>query len=334
MTPAAQVVHAIGRLLDPRGHRSARAGRDAARLAAWWRAAGITSFGLGGKEAGSFDALEVRIPVKRPLCSIPIARRIPGRIQFDSLELDVPTNVVEGELHLRAHTSNPMVRPVQPGAAISIVTGSSGTLGAFVKDAQGNVFLLSCSHVIARSGQLLAPYPSLSPQQKKIQQPTAPDIAANTIATLTSQFSNLVKQGNGVNTEDMALAAIDVGVAISPLQLYNGKAMFNPPTSPIENGTRTTLLGANTPSSSGVVTNALLNKTWVVHDVPFIGDAVYKNVILYSTNCVEGDSGGAVIDDSGHLLGIHIGGSSLAGVGVFCPIASYLAAHGLSVVNQ
>jgi hypothetical protein len=334
MTPAAQAVHAIERLLQLRPSHDARAARDATLLTGWWRAAGITSFGLGSKQVGSFDALEVRIAVKRPLRSVPTRCRIPARVRFDSLELDVPTDVVAGKVHLCAHASNPIVRPVQPGAAVSIITGSTGTLGAFVKDTQNNVFLLSCSHVIARSGQLVAPFPSLSPQQKKIQQPIDPDAAANTIATLTSQFSSLVRQDSGVNTEDMALAAIDPGVAISPLQRSNGKAMFNPPTAPIETGTRTTLLGTNTPSSSGVVTNALLTKSWVVHDVPFIGDAVYKNVILYSTNCVEGDSGGAVIDDSGRLLGIHVGGSSLAGVGVFYPIASYLATRGLSVVNQ
>jgi hypothetical protein len=259
-------------------------------------------------------------------------RRIPRTIPLSDGEY--LTDVEESSSRMSAHGSlDEVVRPVQPSSPVSIATGAPGTLGVFVRViGQTRPLLLSCSHVIARSGQFGKPFTMLSDDERTIQQPPSGPPPANRVAFLTDVFTTLLPLGQGNNTEDAALAELASGVPASPFPRFDDQIITTVAPSPITRHTPTTLLGAVNRHASGEVLNpSYPPKT--LDPVPFVQSATYAGMVYYRSNCAPGDSGGAVVDDQNRLLGIHVGGNSDAGVGVFFPIAEYFRTHNLELVT-
>ncbi len=99
-----------------------------------------------------------------------------------------------------------------------------GTLGLLVRETQtGHVLVLSCSHVLARSGHFGLPFPQVPDFWKVAQQPISPtcDPAENRIGALQDGFSTIVPQIQGTNTEDCAQAPIDPAVAAVASQVQS-----------------------------------------------------------------------------------------------------------------
>ena len=91
-------------------------------------------------------------------------------------------------------------RPMRPGTSVAHPDVTAGTLGAFVRDADGRVLLLSNNHVLADTDRAAVGDPVLSPGPADGGRPDT-----DRVATLTS-FERLSADGNRL---DLALAAVD-----------------------------------------------------------------------------------------------------------------------------
>jgi hypothetical protein len=104
------------------------------------------------------------------------------------------------------------VRPLRPGLSVAHPSVTAGTLGGFVRIAEGTA-ILSNSHVLAASGTALAGDPVLQPG------PADHGLMADRVAALTAfvPFRDDVP-----NAVDAAVARLDPGVDASPGDLPGG----------------------------------------------------------------------------------------------------------------
>lgn len=92
------------------------------------------------------------------------------------------------------------VRPLRPGTSVAHRDVTAGTLGAFVRDAAGQVLLLSNNHVLADTDRAAVGDPVLSPGPAD-----GGRLETDRVATLIS-FERLSREPNRL---DLALAAVD-----------------------------------------------------------------------------------------------------------------------------
>jgi hypothetical protein len=224
---------------------------------------------------------------------------------------------------------------MQLGALGGLICSSSGTLGVLVRRPDAaDVFLLSCSHVIANCGQFPGSFADLREFRKVVQQPVSSpcDAQANRIGLLQDDFSVVVPQSQGVTNSDRALALLDPAVAAETTssQAATGNSIRDFATeapSSWQYGMVTHLLGAMNPGASGFVIG-YNGDTPEYITFPEVGMVQFAGLVRYATRSEEGDSGAPVVDEQNRLLGIHVGGSR-AGIAVFYPVGPYLLQKGL-----
>jgi hypothetical protein len=255
---------------------------------------------------------------------LPAKEQIPGRLRLVTLGEEFTTDLVEMPHRLIAHAA----ANIQPGDEIAHQFGARGTLGLLVHQGDSQTVLAaSCSHVLARSGLGAAAgdrveHPALPPLNQ--------DLERNRFGTLTSTFTRL----NQSDTFDQDFALAEVMVPHLAALVTNGivVAAVADSTQGFTPGLETGLQGIRSPNAKGEV----FNPTWsgTISDVPFAGDVQYENLVIYSTTCDVGDSGGVVTQfGTTTALGLHIGGSS-DGVGVFMPLWPLCQSLKLTPVTQ
>ena len=127
-----------------------------------------------------------------------------------------------------------------------------------------------------------------------------------------------------MNTEDAALAVVDPTISVMNVPLaFQDRLQAIAVEDTVDAETPTKLYGAKHLNVSGRVLEA--HFTTRVQDVPFVGEATYQNMVRYETECARGDSGGAVVDQQGRLLGIHVAGAETSNRGIFFPVGKYLS---------
>jgi hypothetical protein len=198
-----------------------------------------------------------------------------------------------------------------------------------------DVYLLSCSHVIANCGQFNAPFGDIPEFRKVVQQPvpTPCDASVNRVGLLQDGFSVIVSASEGTTRCDLALAKLDPAVAAetSNLQAATGNSIVEIATedpATWQNGMRTWLLGAINRNASGSIIQFNGDAPETV-DFPVVGSVKFTGLVRYSSSCAEGDSGGAVVDSRNRLLGIHVGGDRSGSVGLFLPTGAFLSRKGM-----
>jgi hypothetical protein len=186
-------------------------------------------------------------------------------------------------------------------------------MGLFVhKGTSTETFFLSCSHVLAISG--------FARDNDEIESPVDTDAvrAINQVGTLLpGGFSRL--RADIVNPCDAALARI----LIPPLPLPPPPAEFPDPVV-FRRLTRNDLVA--TPSRQltrfGAITGVRRGTTlgsigaFPIVDLPGFGSTpvVIDNLIPYTTDSsAHGDSGAAIVDDTGAVIGLHVAGVSTFG---------------------
>jgi hypothetical protein len=309
---------------------SAAVWRDLQTTKAWGWRENIVGFGVGlkrtaGKTIKDQPCVTIYVKRKVAVSRIPAGRRVPALLTLDSHGVEVATDIVE--LRGRPTAQAGQVRPVQPGVSIGHKSAEVvGTLGLLVRrTGESKVLALSCSHVLARSGYDVA-------IGDEIEQPIEPseNPAVNQIGSLDS-FSTIVP-GHFANSEDFALAALSVEAA--PEMIDTGLAVgsyLSLSASQFKVGTHTLRNGAGTGVRTGRV--KAFQSTWTIQ-MPFVGTTTFKEVVAYDTVCGEGDSGAAVLDESGTVaLGLHFAGSPPDKLGLFLPIGSILEDHGLEIFS-
>jgi len=196
-----------------------------------------------------------------------------------------------------------------------------------------DVFLLSCSHVIANCGQFPVPFADVVDFRKVIQQPVSDtcDSQANRVGILQDDFSVFVSQADGVTDSDHALALLDPDVAAntSTTQLATGNSIREFATedpASWQQSMVTQLLGA----ASQTFGSILGFNGDTAEEIKFAGFGTvrFTGLVRYSNRSADGDSGAPVVDEQNRLLGLHVGGSS-SGVALFFPIGPYLLQKGL-----
>jgi len=226
------------------------------------------------------------------------------------------------------------------GSLGGLFCSSSGTLGVLVrKPNETDVFLLSCSHVIANCGQFGGAFGDLQDFRKVVQQPVSDpcDAGMNRVGLLQDGFSVLIPAAQGNTTSDVALALLDgeVAAATSNIQPAIGNSITEfatEPPSDWQHSMPTKLLGAMNPGVPGFIIG--YNED-TAEDITFpeVGAIRFTGLVRYATRSEEGYSGGPVIDDRNRLLGIHVAGSTGGqGIGLFFPIGPYLIEKGLVLV--
>lgn len=300
--------------------------RDRRRTLNWgWRSQ-VRGIAAGLKqsrrpELHGLPCITIYVRSKVPEHRLPATERIPKRLRLDSLGQDVITDVVELRGQITAHAAT----LVKPGDEVAHELGERGTLGLLVQeDGNQDVLAVGCSHVLARSGAGAA-------ENDRVEHPldVNADPDQNCFGRLTSTFT--VLSTDRTTSEDFALARVDV-----PFDLDTGGLTVSgivDSTAGIASGTPTRLVGLRTSNALGSV----INGTWsgTINDVPFVGDVDFENLVSYQTNCVPGDSGGAVLQDGTSLaLGIHVGGSAADNFGLFMPLWPVFQRLGLQVIAK
>jgi len=203
----------------------------------------------------------------------------------------------------------PSAHAVGPGSPIAHFAGTAGTVALVVrKGATTERLFLSCSHVLAFSG--------FAHDNDGIESPVDTDStkAINQVGTLLpGGFSRL--RADIVNPCDAALARILTPLAPPPPGFPNPVTfrrltrtdLITNPTRPLKR------FGAVTGVQNGTTMGSI--GAFPIVDLPGFGSTpvVIDNLIPYTTSSAHGDSGAAIADDTGAIIGIHIAGTSTFG---------------------
>jgi Trypsin-like peptidase domain len=302
----------------------------------WLLQAGIVGFGLGTKDGFGPPCLSIEVLRKAPAHRLSRSELVPPRIVLEDGGVELETDVEEVAGECRIQSGGDLVRPLQPGAMAGIVDGDAGTIAVLVRSKDDpQILLLSCSHVLARSGQFGKNFGELSPSEKTILQPLDPSNAAAPVAVLIQGFTTLVAEHDGTNNADVAVAAVNPGIDLSPFQLKDGSLIQTDASlvpDAIRPGVPVTLLGAVTGPDSGIIRKT--GATFVATHFPVLGSVRYTGMVQYDTLSLPGDSGGAVVDRNNCLLGIHVGRQENSKNGYFFPIDQFMRDSNFEVVTD
>jgi hypothetical protein len=295
----------------------------------WTRQPGIQGFGIGHKVIGPGVqrklALRVYLEEKVPLDRVPAEWRIPPSIRVPGLRTPIPTDVIAvGKLRLEFTLGRQ--RPAFPGVSVSC-QGSAGTFGLLVrrKDDANGVYILSNAHVLANSGLGHR-------RQDRILQPASDEGGiepADSIATLWDFVDLEFTEEGFPNYVDAAIARVDEpSAALVQSTIYK----LGAPTG-VSGDVRIGMFvrkgGAATGATVGSV-RAIEQKAHFWYEGP-TGPrrAGFQDLTMCSSYSSEGDSGSAVLDPSGRVIGLHIGGSE--STSFFCGIRDVFSLLGLTL---
>lgn len=294
----------------------------------WVHAAGITGLGVAEKEVLGkvLPDIVLKVYVEKKLPASRVDVPIPKFVQVAGLP-PVETDVVEiGRIEPQSNTTR--IRPAIPGYSIGLASeaNEAGTFGMVVR-MQGQTspwYLLSNSHAIAASG--------FANKGDAIIQPggydggTAPN---DTIATLSNWVPFVFSTTGFPNLVDAAIAELTPDIASAAI------AQLGIPT-----GVNTTLARGDYVQKMGRTTTLSVAR---VLDVDLRTPSAYPNgsggvgrvgfsdqvlVTFYSSG---GDSGSPVLNMNNEVVGLHVGGSTTAGV--FCKIQNIMDLLGIEVVT-
>ncbi|MFB7196237.1 hypothetical protein [Streptomyces sp. NPDC056240] len=261
-------------------------------------------------------ALVAYVDRKLPVDQIPEKRRIPDFVPIpEAGEIETDVQAI-GKMHLDSYTER--TRPTSPGYSLSHIDGSAGTLGCLVKKLEdpANVYILSNSHVLARSGR--------GTEGDAILQPGPKDggVAADAIALLEEWVT--FDFGPGYNNLcDAAIARVSDNATIAPSIPIIGKVK----------GVNRDLKRGMTIQKSGRTTGHTIG---IVRDIDYrtfmpvvkpdgsTGSVGFRNQVLCERYTDSGDSGSLVCDMENMAVGLHWCGSESASV--FSPLSFVLDA--------
>lgn len=287
----------------------------------WLRDRSVQGIGVGRPVRSGIElkqrSIKVFVDRKRPESQCGDAC-VPKRIDLPGIDELLPTDVIEvGELAPHGFTTK--VRPVRPGFGISRFDGPAGTVGLIVRRASetGELFVLSNCHVLARvdDGQIGA----------RVVQPAADDDLeppADPIGALT-QFVRIEPSEDGYTNEvDAAIARLDDNIDAT-----NDLPILGKPTGigQIRDSMTVQIIGRTSGHNIGkiIATDFLWAPFYRLSDgrMARVG---FRHQVACTPYASPGDSGAAVLSNSGKIVGLHVGGS--AALSIFTPIRAVFRA--------
>jgi hypothetical protein len=186
------------------------------------------------------------------------------------------------------------LRPLKPGLSVSGVNGTAGTIGAFVRDAERRVCLLSAGDVLGLPGEAMGS-PILQPGRSDGGQ-VPQDVIAHTI-TMTYSYAD----GDPLSIL-VGLACLEEGMEFVP---------SIPGIGPIR-GIRAPTLGAPVQMlgrTSGL-TSGKIEGVGAAEDIHVERRSFhFVDIIVTSLVASPGDGGALVVDEEGYAIGIVVAGS-------------------------
>lgn len=295
----------------------------------WVFSRSVQGLGIGEKiTAGkklSQLSLKVYVKDKKPRAKVRGAAVIPKTVEVAGVSGSLPTDVEAiGEVRPEANTTR--VRPAIPGFSVGHVDITAGTFGCLVRkigDAQ-TLYLLSNSHVLANEG--------LAELGDAIVQPGPLDGGTPSngkIATLAQFVPFQFTSTTFPNRVDAAIAKVrrqDVTSAIRIIGVPKGISFV------LRRGMRVQKTGRTTDHTIGVIRDINL-RIAMNYARPGGGSARagFVDQVLCSRYTDGGDSGSAVLNSSGRVVGLHFAGSPSSSI--FNKIAHVRAALGVDIVT-
>jgi WD40 repeat protein len=209
-------------------------------------------------------------------------------------EAQATAAAAESELWISIARSR--VRPLKPGLSVSGVNGTAGTIGALVRDTQGEFYFLSAGDVLGPAGNDLD---SLVLQPGRTDGGQVPDDGIGYSARRLS-FADGVPVANMVGlarlNEDTAFETSIPGIG-----LIRGVRDPTP-------GVSVRALGRTSGLATGEIREAGVTMTISSGPAAFR----FVNCIVTSPMAEPGDGGALVVDDEGYAIGIVVAGSESA----------------------
>lgn len=326
--------------VPPRLVTSARFRRECAELCdasrPWVHATGVQGLGVGekivhGRSTGRL-ALRVYVATKRPREEV--AHPVPPEVTLPGVGR-YPTDILAIG-HLRKEVFTQRVRPAMPGASIGHPDGGIGTFACLVRTRSDPtaLFLLSNAHVIADDG---CAHPG-----DPILQPALADggrVPHDTLATFTRAHPFDFHPTGFTNTMDAAIGRIG-DHAVDPVPRGFDRAIHGLARQ-LRRGMEVQKVGRTTDRTLGIIVDVdfrfHLEYKMPGHRSSFFsreghtrrGRAGFRDQVLCTRYTDRGDSGAAVLNRRGSLLGLHFAGSPSASV--FSPIRPIFRAFDLSL---
>jgi hypothetical protein len=278
---------------------------------------GVIGVGLGARRGE--PCLRVYVERKLPLSSLPREEVVPSGIGA------LRTDVVEiGRLAAGpaiAPRTRQRVRPVRPGCSVGYAQPMAGTVGAIVRDRQGELHLLSCNHVLADENTLAEGAPIFQPALLDEGRRDRDQVA---------QLSRYVRlEPRAVNRVDGALARALNRYNVDGSILPHARLMRLPPAQ-ADVGMRVHKSGRSTGHTRGCVIDTAVDlKIFYRSGIYRFADQI---LIEGSSFSQPGDSGSLILEEESHRpVGLLFAGSPTHTVAN--PISEVLAALDVELVS-
>ena len=296
----------------------------------WTMGEGIQGLGIGQKVTDAYvrPELVLKVYVEKKLPKDQVSNLVPETVELPGVEEPIATDVEEiGKVELESNTAR--VRPAIPGFSIfhsEIV--DAGTFGCLVRlnsDPQG-LYILSNSHVLANDG--------VAAKGDAIIQPggfdggSAPDDA---IAKLTDWVAFDFTETSFPNLVDAAIAKVDnkesVISAIRKIGIPKGASTT------VRRGMKVRKTGRTTDFTTGEIRDVDYRLA-LDYKKPGGGEGRVglRDQVLCTRYTAGGDSGSAVINSKGFVIGLHFAGS--ASTSIFNRISHVIDLLDISVVTE
>lgn len=320
--------------------------RETARIAersrSWVLGEGIQGLGLGEKISGGRGtgslALRVYVETKKPEGAV--ESPVPGRVTVPGVG-QCSTDVIEiGRIHREMFTER--VRPAMPGSGLGHPDCGVGTFGCLVRERgaargspEGGPFVLSNAHVLADDGCALP--------GDDIVQPGGTDggtVPTDRIAEYTRSVPFDFDPASFDNLMDAAIARV-----LDPNKVRHEVRLLGHPIRGVarvlRRGMEVVKVGRTTDLTIGIVQDVdfrfhLDYKRPGHRSVHYgrsghtdQGRVGFRDQVLCTRYTAAGDSGAAVLNRQGYLLGLHFAGSASASV--FSPIRPVFRTLGIEL---
>ncbi len=295
----------------------------------WTMGEGIQGLGIGQKikDGEALSDLVLKVYVEKKLPKSQTSNMVPKMVEFPGIEEQLATDVEEiGRVEIESNTSR--IRPVIPGFSVGHLEVTAGTFGCLVRlngDKEG-LYILSNSHVLANQG--VANKGDVIIQPGDLDSGKEPgDVIAKLFDWVPFEFTAT----SYPNLVDAAIAKVNdndtVRSAIRKIGLPKGISTT------LRRGMKVRKTGRTTDYTIGEITDVDYRLALKYKKPGGEKDRVgLRDQVLCTRYTAGGDSGSAVINSKGRVVGLHFAGSP--STSIFNKIRHVIQLLDISIITE